>query len=99
MKLGVPREYFDRRGWTPRSSAAVRGGDDGATSSSGAKLVEVSLPHTKYALATYYLVAPAEASSNLARYDGVRYGLRARGRKRPRARCTAAAATRASAPR
>src|SRR4029077_15749013 len=43
----------------------------------GAELVEVSLPHTRYALAAYYIVAPAEASSNLARYDGVRYGLRA----------------------
>ena len=53
----------------------------------GAELVEVSLPHTKYALPAYYIVAPAEASSNLARYDGVRYGLRVPGRDDRRA-CT-----------
>ena len=47
----------------------------------GAELVDVSLPHTKYALPAYYIVAPAEASSNLARYDGVRYGLRVPGRE------------------
>ncbi|WP_430321542.1 amidase family protein, partial [Salmonella enterica] len=46
----------------------------------GAEIVDISLPHTKHALATYYIVAPAEASSNLARYDGVRYGLRVPGR-------------------
>ena len=50
----------------------------------GASMVEISLPHTKYALPAYYIVAPAEASSNLARYDGVRYGLRRSGHDRER---------------
>ena len=50
----------------------------------GAEVVEISLPHTKYALPAYYIVAPAEASSNLARYDGVRYGLRGAGRRHHR---------------
>ena len=75
MKLGLPREYFDLPGMDPEVRSAV----EAATrelEKLGAELVPVSLPHTKYALATYYLVAPAEASSNLARYDGVRYGLR-----------------------
>jgi len=75
LRVGVPREWF-------------QGGVDAGVERSiraalavyeklGAKLVEISLPHTKYGIAAYYLIAPAEASSNLARYDGVRFGLRA----------------------
>ncbi|HEX5752393.1 MAG TPA: Asp-tRNA(Asn)/Glu-tRNA(Gln) amidotransferase subunit GatA [Archangium sp.] len=76
LKLGVPREYFVE-GMDPEVEASVREALK-AYERLGATLVDVSLPHTKYALATYYLLAPAEASSNLARYDGVRYGRRAR---------------------
>ncbi|WP_338869654.1 Asp-tRNA(Asn)/Glu-tRNA(Gln) amidotransferase subunit GatA [Myxococcus stipitatus] len=79
LKLGVPREYF-AEGMDPEVEAAVRGALR-EYERLGAKLVDVSLPHTRYALATYYLIAPAEASSNLARYDGVRYGLRAKDAK------------------
>ena len=75
MTLGVPREYFVD-GMDPEVEAAVRAGID-TLKQAGAELVEVSLPHTKYAVATYYVLATAEASSNLARYDGVRYGRRA----------------------
>jgi aspartyl-tRNA(Asn)/glutamyl-tRNA(Gln) amidotransferase subunit A len=76
MRLGVPREYFIN-GMDPEVEGTVREAMK-AYEQLGATLVDVSLPHTKYALATYYLLAPAEASSNLARYDGVRYGLRAK---------------------
>jgi aspartyl-tRNA(Asn)/glutamyl-tRNA(Gln) amidotransferase subunit A len=79
LKLGVPREYFIE-GMDPEVEATVREAMK-AYERLGATLVDVSLPHTKYALATYYLIAPAEASSNLARYDGVRYGLRAKDAK------------------
>jgi aspartyl-tRNA(Asn)/glutamyl-tRNA(Gln) amidotransferase subunit A len=79
LKLGVPREYFID-GMDPEVEATVREAMK-AYERLGATLVDVSLPHTKYALATYYLLAPAEASSNLARYDGVRYGLRAKDAK------------------
>ncbi|HEY0093908.1 MAG TPA: Asp-tRNA(Asn)/Glu-tRNA(Gln) amidotransferase subunit GatA [Archangium sp.] len=79
LKLGVPREYFVE-GMDPEVEASVREALK-AYERLGATLVDVSLPHTKYALATYYLLAPAEASSNLARYDGVRYGQRARDTK------------------
>jgi aspartyl-tRNA(Asn)/glutamyl-tRNA(Gln) amidotransferase subunit A len=75
MRLGVPREYFELEGLDAEVRAAVEEATR-AYQKLGATLVPISLPHTKYALATYYLIAPAEASSNLARYDGVRYGLR-----------------------
>jgi aspartyl-tRNA(Asn)/glutamyl-tRNA(Gln) amidotransferase subunit A len=79
MRLGLPREYFVE-GMDPEIEAAVRAAVK-EYERLGAQVVEVSLPHTKYALAAYYLIAPAEASANLARYDGVRYGLRAKDAK------------------
>jgi aspartyl-tRNA(Asn)/glutamyl-tRNA(Gln) amidotransferase subunit A len=73
-KVGIPREY--RMEGT--DAEILNSWDAGIAwlKDAGAEVVEVSLPHTKYALPAYYIVAPAEASSNLARYDGVRYGLR-----------------------
>jgi aspartyl-tRNA(Asn)/glutamyl-tRNA(Gln) amidotransferase subunit A len=74
MKIGIPKEYrIDGL-----AAEIERLWDQGRQwlEAAGAEVVEVSLPHTKYALPAYYIVAPAEASSNLARYDGVRYGLR-----------------------
>jgi len=73
-RLGLPREYFVA-GMEPGVEARVREGV-AALESAGATVEEVSLPHTEYGLATYYIVAPAEASANLARYDGIRYGPR-----------------------
>jgi len=78
MKIGIPKEYRIE-GMPAEIEKLWRQGAEWLKSA-GAELVEVSLPHTKYALPAYYIVAPAEASSNLARYDGVRYGLRAQGR-------------------
>jgi aspartyl-tRNA(Asn)/glutamyl-tRNA(Gln) amidotransferase subunit A len=75
--VGIPREYFIE-GLDPEIDSAVRGAI-GRLESLGARVEEVSLPHTEYAVAVYYLIAPSEASSNLARYDGVKYGFRARG--------------------
>jgi aspartyl-tRNA(Asn)/glutamyl-tRNA(Gln) amidotransferase subunit A len=73
-RVGIPREYrVDNM--PPEIEALWRQGIDWVKDA-GAEIVEVSLPHTKYALPAYYIIAPAEASSNLARYDGVRYGLR-----------------------
>lgn len=78
LKIGIPREYYGP-GLDPEVAAAVRQAHQ-TLAGLGAELVEVSLPHTEYAVAVYYLVAVAEASSNLARYDGVKYGVRAEGK-------------------
>jgi aspartyl-tRNA(Asn)/glutamyl-tRNA(Gln) amidotransferase subunit A len=77
LKIGVPREYFGE-GLDSEVEAAVRGALK-TLENLGADIVEVSLPHTEYAVGTYYIIAMAEASSNLARYDGVKYGFRAPG--------------------
>jgi aspartyl-tRNA(Asn)/glutamyl-tRNA(Gln) amidotransferase subunit A len=75
LKIGVPREYFIK-GMNPEVEKIIRSAID-KLSKLGAEISEVSLPRAKYALATYYIIMPAEVSSNLARYDGVRYGFRA----------------------
>ena len=72
LRLGLPREYFVP-GMEPGVEARVREAV-AALAAAGAEIVDVSLPHTRYGLATYYIVAPAEASANLARYDGIRFG-------------------------
>ena len=73
-KVGIPREY--RMDGMDAEIAALWDQGVAWLKDAGAEVVEISLPHTKYALPAYYIIAPAEASSNLARYDGVRYGLR-----------------------
>ena len=78
MKIGLPKEY--RLDGMPAEIERLWSEGADWLKAAGAELVEVSLPHTKYALPAYYIVAPAEASSNLARYDGVRYGQRVAGR-------------------
>jgi aspartyl-tRNA(Asn)/glutamyl-tRNA(Gln) amidotransferase subunit A len=75
LKLGIPKEYFGA-GINPAVRTQVEKAIQ-AMAAQGAELVEISLPHTAYAVATYYVIAPAEASSNLSRFDGVRYGHRA----------------------
>ncbi len=74
MRLGVPKEYF-LDGMDHGVAAAVREAVR-VLAGLGAEIVEISLPHTEYAVASYYIIAPAEASANLARFDGVRYGFR-----------------------
>lgn len=75
MKLGVPSEYF-AEGLDPEVRASIESGIE-KLRAAGAEIVPISLPHTRYAIPTYYVIATAEASSNLARFDGVRYGFRA----------------------
>ncbi len=75
LKIGVPREYFTE-GIQPAVAKAVRAALD-LMADMGAEVREISLPHTEYAVPVYYLIAPAEASANLARFDGIRYGPRA----------------------
>ena len=76
-KIGIPKEYrIDRM---PREIEELWSRGIEYVKDCGAEIVEISLPHTNYALPTYYIVAPAEASSNLARYDGVKYGFRSKG--------------------
>ena len=77
LKIGVPREH--RADGMPAEIDATWEQGVAWLKEAGAEVVEISLPHTKYALAAYYIIAPAEASSNLARYDGVRYGMRVDG--------------------
>ena len=77
LKLGIPREY--RMEGMPQEIEDLWQEGIRWYREAGAEIVDISLPHTKYALPAYYIVAPAEASSNLARYDGVRYGLRVPG--------------------
>jgi aspartyl-tRNA(Asn)/glutamyl-tRNA(Gln) amidotransferase subunit A len=78
LKIGIPREY--RMEGMPAEIQKLWEQGAAWLKDAGAEIVDISLPHTKYALPAYYIVAPAEASSNLARYDGVRYGVRAPGK-------------------
>src|SRR5687768_16358845 len=74
LRIGIPREYFPEQ--LAPQVRAVLDAAKAKLESLGAELVDVRLPHTQYAIPTYYVVATAEASSNLARYDGIRYGVR-----------------------
>jgi len=82
LRIGIPKEY--RVDGMPPEIDALWENGIAWLKDAGCEIVEVSLPHTKYALPAYYIVAPAEASSNLARYDGMRYGLRVEGAISPK---------------
>ncbi len=75
LKIGLPVEYHEAEGLHPDVRQAVTAAVETVTAL-GAEAVEISLPHTEYGVAAYYIIAPSEASSNLARYDGVRFGVR-----------------------
>ena len=75
LRIGLPREYYAAEGLSPEVDAAIKSAVR-QLEGMGARCVEISLPHTPHAVAVYYLIAPSEASSNLARYDGVKYGFR-----------------------
>jgi aspartyl-tRNA(Asn)/glutamyl-tRNA(Gln) amidotransferase subunit A len=79
ISVGIPRQYFETDGVDPSVLESVNAAID-TIEKLGAKKVEISLPHSKYVVATYYVIAPSEASSNLARYDGVKYGFRDSGK-------------------
>jgi len=79
LKMGVPHEFFDVDGLDQRVKSKVLYAIERLSSEFGFEIVEISLPMVKYALPIYYIIAPAEASSNLARYDGVKYGTRVEG--------------------
>ena len=73
LKIGVPKEYFEE-GIDPKVQELIKKAISKAEVA-GAEIIEISLPHTKYAIAAYYIIVPSEASANLARYDGIKYGL------------------------
>jgi len=75
MTIGIPKEYTEAKGLDPEVLAAIKNAVS-VIQGLGAKCIDISLPHTKYAVAVYYVIAPSEASSNLARYDGIKYGFR-----------------------
>jgi len=77
LRIGLPREYFDKKTDDPRMEKVIQAAIK-KYQEKGAKFIEVSLPHTEYTLATYYIIAPAELSANLARFDGIRYGFSAK---------------------
>ncbi len=78
LRIGMPTEYFQAEGLDPEVRSLVEAAA-AKLEANGATLVDVALPHTKYAVAAYYIIATAEASANLARFDGIRYGARATG--------------------